>query len=150
MEDPQLYHHIWLVSAGMIAGTTVVHAVFIASAAVALRFIVRPARGVFRFFRDSAVLAVLALWLMAAHLFKIVMWAGIFLHNELFDGWEAAIYFAAACYTTLGFGDLLLPAQWRLLSGATAANGFMLFGLTTAFLFEVLRQLNLAGNHRSG
>ena len=145
MDEGQLYHHFLWVSAAIIAVTTFVHSVFIASAAVALRMFIRPAMGVFRFMRDSAVLAVLALWLMAAHLFQIIMWAWVFVHNELLPSWEAAIYFAAACYTTLGFGDLLLPEQWRLLSGVTAANGFLLFGLSTAFLFEVLRQLNLAG-----
>lgn len=149
MEQTEFYHQLWILAAAMIAATTFVHAAFIAAAAVALRAFTSPAHGVYRFLRDSAVVAALALWLMAAHAIKITMWAWVYIHNDLFPGWEPALYFSAASYTTLGFGDLLLPEQWRLLSGATAANGFLLFGLSTAFMFEVMRQLNLSGrsNH---
>lgn len=145
MEQAQFYPQLW-VSAGMIATTTFVHGVFIAAAAALLRGFIGGMRGVSRFFRDSMVLVLLALWLMTAHLIKIAMWAWVYIQHDLFTGWEPALYFSAASYTTLGFGDILLPEQWRLLSGATAANGFLLFGLSTAFLFEVMRQLNMAGH----
>jgi hypothetical protein len=43
----------------------------------------------------------------------------------------------------LGFGDVLLPQDWRILAGMTAANGFLNFGLLTALLIEALRQIRL-------
>jgi hypothetical protein len=46
-------------------------------------------------------------------------------------------------FTTLGFGDVTLPHDWRLLSGIIAANGLILFGLNTAFLIEILNRLFL-------
>jgi voltage-gated potassium channel Kch len=52
-----------------------------------------------------------------------------------------ALYFATITYTTLGYGDIVLEAQYRMLSGIEAANGFLLFGWTTAFLFEIISQL---------
>ena len=51
------------------------------------------------------------------------------------------MYFSAITFTTVGFGDATLPEEWRQLSGVLGANGLILFSLSTAFLFEVLRRL---------
>lgn len=59
----------------------------------------------------------------------------------IFADFEASLYFSMISFTTLGFGDVILPDNWRLLSGFIATDGFILFGLNTAFLFEVLRRL---------
>lgn len=133
----------------MIAATTFVHGLFVASAAAMFRTATRRARGIVRFLRDSFSLVFLVLWLMAAHVIEIAMWGGSFLHYDVFADFETALYFSAASYTTLGFGDVLAPLEWRLLSGAAAANGLLLFGLSAAFMFDAARQLNLAdaGQH---
>ena len=132
----------------MIAVTTFVHGVFVAAAAALFRTAARRARGVLRFFRDSVSLVILVLWLMAAHVIEIAMWGGAFMHYDVFADLETALYFSAASYTTLGFGDVLAPLEWRLLSGAAAANGLLLFGLSAAFLFDAARRLNLADAQR--
>jgi hypothetical protein len=51
---------------------------------------------------------------------------------------EAALYFSATTFTSLGFGDIVLTPEWRLLGSFEATNGLLLFGWTTAFLFEVI------------
>ncbi len=60
----------------------------------------------------------------------------------LFETNEATLYFAAATLTKLGYGNLILPISWRLLTGIFAANGLLLFGLCAAFLFEVFAWLH--------
>ena len=144
VEQAQIYHQL-LVSAVVIAATTFVHGVFVAAAASVFRASKGRQRGAVRFLRDSIVLVVLVLWLMSAHVIEIGMWAQTFIHFELFETLEAALYFSAASYTTLGFGDVLLPVDWRLLSGAAAANGLLLFGLSAAFLFGAVGRLDLPG-----
>ena len=62
----------------------------------------------------------------------------------LFDALEPAVYFALVSFTTLGYGDLLLPDGWRLLGGMAAANGFMTFGILIASLVEALRHVRVA------
>ena len=52
--------------------------------------------------------------------------------------------FSLVSFTTLGFGDILLDEPYRLLSGMMAADGLILFGLTTAFLIEFIRSLHVA------
>jgi hypothetical protein len=41
-------------------------------------------------------------------------------------------------YTTLGYGDVTPLAKWRLLGPMTAMNGVLMFGWSTALMFEVL------------
>lgn len=132
------------VSGAMIAGTTFIHALFVSAAAVGLRLTARSISGPARFIRDAFALVALALWLVLAHAVEIGAWSGLYLRLGLFETAEQAYYFAATCFTTLGFGDIVLPEEQRLLSVATAANGFILFGLSAAFLIEAASQLRLA------
>jgi len=50
------------------------------------------------------------------------------------------MYFAFVNYTTLGYGDVLRVERWRLLGPLTAMNGVLLFGWSTAVIFELMRR----------
>ena len=69
------------------------------------------------------------------------IWALLFHALGALPDLETSLYFAFASFTTLGFGDVLLPLEYRLLSGMAATNGLLLFGLFTAFLVEVMRRI---------
>ena len=58
-----------------------------------------------------------------------------------FDAIEPAFYFAMASYTTLGFGDVLPPVEWRVLGTLIGANGMIGFGLAAAALIELVQQV---------
>lgn len=51
---------------------------------------------------------------------------------------EDAYYFAFVNFTTLGYGDIIAARPWRLLGPITAANGMLLFGMSTALIFAVM------------
>ena len=89
------------------------------------------------------VLCVAALWVLAQMTVAIWMWALTMLALGIFDTLELAVYFALVAFTTLGFGDVLLPVEWRLLAGMAAANGLLNIGLVTAGMVETLRQLRI-------
>ena len=93
--------------------------------------------------RFMALLIAVTLWVQAGTALVVALWAWLFMALGLFGEFEAALYFALVSFTTLGFGDVLLPEDWRLLSGFAAANGFLLFGLFTAFLAETMRRIRL-------
>jgi len=57
---------------------------------------------------------------------------------------EHSVDFSLVSFTNLGFGDVHLSKEWRILSGMEAAKGFLSFGLLAAFLVETLRQVRLA------
>lgn len=82
----------------------------------------------------------IALVLMTA---TVWMWALTFRAIGTFVMLEPSVYFSLVAFTTLGFGDILLPGEWRLLGGMTAANGMLMFGMMTAMLVETLRATRL-------
>ena len=96
---------------------------------------VRPPHG-------PKLVAILSLALFRTLLMMTVsvwLWAVSLYWLDIFITLEASVYFALVAFTTLGFGDILLPQEWRLLGGMAAANGLLMFGLLTAILVEILR-----------
>lgn len=100
-------------------------------------WIVRPPHNL----RSMIALVAASLWVQLAVSVSVLLWAITFRVLGIFEGMEPAIYFALVSFTTLGFGDVLLPEQWRLLSGFAASNGLLLFGFFTAFLVELVRRV---------
>lgn len=78
------------------------------------------------------------------------IWALAYLALGLMPDTETAVYFSLVSFTTLGFGDVVLTGDWRLLSGMEAANGFLTFGFLIALLGETFRQVRVLqlGHHR--
>ncbi len=89
------------------------------------------------------VLCVTALWVLLQMTIAVWTWAFTFIALGVFDALETSVYFALVAFTTLGFGDILLPVEWRLLGGMAALNGLLNIGLVTAAMVETLRQLRL-------
>ena len=58
-----------------------------------------------------------------------------------FNEIEEALYFSVVTITTLGYGDITLSEQWRLLGTFEAMGGLILFGVSVAFMMEVVRRL---------
>lgn len=94
----------------------------------------------FRRFGNTATLVAGVLFVLLAITIQIWVWALAFLLAGAIDGLEPALYFTTVSFTTLGFGDITLDPSWRLLSGITAANGFLSFGWSTAYMVELVRR----------
>ena len=92
----------------------------------------------------AVVFALVILAVFVAHFVEIWIWA-IFYYFEAsisaIPNLEAAVYFSTSSFTTVGFGDLVLSKDWRLLGSFEAINGMILFGWSTAFIFAVVRQV---------
>lgn len=93
-----------------------------------------------RFFRIVRTVLPSALTLLAAHVLEIIVWASVYKLLGVSSDGDASFYFAFVNYTTLGYGDVLPTSDWRLLGPMAAGCGILLFGLSTAALFEVMRQ----------
>jgi hypothetical protein len=78
--------------------------------------------------------------LMAAHLIEVLVWALAYAIIDAAPSGSALIYFAFVNYTTLGYGDVTPVERWNLLGPMTAMNGVLMFGWSTAVIFEVLRK----------
>ena len=71
-------------------------------------------------------------------LIEVLVWAVTFLLLNAIDGFEQALYFSMVTFTTLGYGDVTLEEQWRLLASFEAANGIIMFGWTTAIVMAAV------------
>ena len=78
--------------------------------------------------------------LMAAHIAEVAVWALAYGIVGAAPPGTDFIYFAFVNYTTLGYGDVTPAERWILLGPMTAMNGVLLFGWSTAVIFEVLRR----------
>ncbi len=76
-----------------------------------------------------------------AHIVQIWLWAIFYIYIGEMQNLEEALYFSTSAFTTVGFGDIYLDENWRLVSSFQSANGFILFGWSTAFIFEVMSRL---------
>jgi hypothetical protein len=79
--------------------------------------------------------------LMVAHVLEVIVWALAYSMTDVVPRGSDLIYFAFVNYTTLGYGDIVPVKEWQLLGPITAMNGVLLFGWSTAVMFEVLRKI---------
>jgi Ion channel len=79
----------------------------------------------------------LAGWIILLHLIEIALWAFYYAWTLAMPDLQSALYFSAVTYTTTGYGDLVLPPEWRLLGGVEALTGILMCGWSTGFFFAV-------------
>ncbi|MFZ0882802.1 MAG: ion channel [Candidatus Acidiferrales bacterium] len=93
-------------------------------------------------FRNDFLMVMLTMtFTLAAHLIEIAWWAVLFIFCGEFHEFGIAYYHSAMNYTTLGYGDLIMTPAWRLLGPLEAANGMLMFGVSTAMIFAVMQRL---------
>ena len=127
-----------LIGSAIISMTLVIHVGFTAAAEWALkREHIWPGQRA-GFMRFVLLLVGMTLLLLASISLSVWIWAlcllGLGVHNDI----ETAVYFTLVSFTTIGFGDIVLDKEWRILSGLMGANGLLIFGLTTAVLVDFL------------
>jgi hypothetical protein len=79
--------------------------------------------------------------IIVSHLVNTSLWAGFYYKRGLFPDYETSFYFSLGSYTTIGYGDVVLPQRWRLVGGLEGFSGVLLCGLSTAFIFAIVNAL---------
>jgi voltage-gated potassium channel len=74
------------------------------------------------------------------HLLQILLWAA-FYRLRCFRSWESCFYFSATSYSTVGYGDIVLPPVWRLLGPVEAIMGVLMCGISVSALFAIATRL---------
>jgi hypothetical protein len=95
--------------------------------------------------RLIAVMIAAVTVLMIAHFAEVLVWSLIYVVTSVAPAGTDLIYFAFVNYTTLGYGDVTPVERWHLLGPMTAMSGVLMFGWSTAVIFEVLRMTLVAG-----
>jgi voltage-gated potassium channel len=90
---------------------------------------------------QAAVLMVrFAAAMMVLQILETLVWA-CFYRWKCFGAWEASFYFSAASYSTVGYGDVLLPRIWRFLGPLESLTGMLMCGMSVSGLFAILTRI---------
>jgi hypothetical protein len=84
------------------------------------------------------VLVSMSAWLLLSISVCVWLWILCLRWIGVFHDLETAVYFSLVSFTTIGFGDVVLEKEWRILSAMMGANGLLIFGLTTAVMVDFL------------
>jgi hypothetical protein len=122
----------------MVIATTIIQSGFTVAAIRAVRLHVSKElpRSLWR---STLTLALFVLWLFLATILQVWAWALLYLALNALGNIEEAAYFSMETFTTLGYGDITLKENWRLLSTFEAANGLLMFGWSTALVFAAVQ-----------
>jgi len=106
-------------------------------------------------FDDNLVVATGALSggmliIFLGHLLQVGLWALLFVELGEFESYATAFYHSMVNFTSLGYGDLVMSEDWRLLGAMEAAGGVLMFGISTGVGLAVVSMLIQRRSHRQG
>jgi hypothetical protein len=90
---------------------------------------------------QGAAIVFVVLGLVAIHTIEIWFYGVVYFSLGALPDFESALYFSTTSFTTIGYGDVVLDPKWRLFGAIEGANGLLLFGWSTAFLFAVTARM---------
>ena len=130
-----------VVGATAVASTILIRAAAVMATVTFVRRERKLGRAGAGFWFDLFIVALAISVALVAHLVEISVWAFLFVICGEFSEFGTAYYHSAVNYTTLGYGDVLMTPAWRMLGPLEAANGMLMFGVSTAIIFAVIQRL---------
>jgi voltage-gated potassium channel len=91
-------------------------------------------------FRSAVLVVRLTAAVIVLHVALILFWASCY-HWLCFSSWESAFYFSASSYATVGYGDVVLPPNWRMLGPLEGIIGVLMCGMSVSVLFAMVTRL---------
>jgi hypothetical protein len=76
--------------------------------------------------------------LILLHVLEIAVWALFYWWRKCLPDAETSFYFSGVTYTSVGYGDVVLPKEWRLLGPLEGLTGILMCGLSTGFFFAAV------------
>jgi hypothetical protein len=124
-----------------------IHAIGLSAAA---RWLRHPMTTAHQFWPGTLLFIRLAGWIIVLHLIEITVWALFYVWKDAMADVQSALYFSAVTYTTTGYGDVVLPQEWRLLGAIEALTGILMCGWSTGFFFVVVSRMFRTEANRAG
>jgi hypothetical protein len=140
-----MWHQI-VVGSALVIATTLAHG---AGTVVAMRVLSRIGHVYRTYIGRGLVISLLVLVMFLVSVADAMLWAYAYVQVGAISDPETAMYFSMVTFTTLGYGDVTLGTDWRLLASFEAANGTIMFGWTTALVVAYMQRMiaTLQGQH---
>ena len=123
----------------LVAGTVMIHAVGLA---ILLKALMKSqGRLPTCFWPIVWLLNRVTLGLIVMHLAAISVWRMFYNWRDCLPDLESAFYFSGVTCATIGYGDLVLPKLWRMLSPVGGLAGILKCGLSAGIFFSVVNQI---------
>jgi hypothetical protein len=91
--------------------------------------------------RMVAIFVVSLAFIVTSHTMQVWVWAAAYVFSDVLPDWNTSVYFSLVTYTSLGYGDIVLPAAVRIFGAFAAVTGLLGFGISTAYLVSLLNRL---------
>jgi len=88
--------------------------------------------------RADVLMSGMVFLLLALHLMEIGLWSAALVYSGLVSDWRAAGFFAGNTYTTIGYGEMILPPGWKMLAPVIAISGLFTFGWSGSVLVDLV------------
>lgn len=124
----------------------IVHVALLGLLVYGLRHVDRAVENWHAVLRNFSVLAVSLLVIVFSHTLQVWLWAASLIDQDQIADWSTALYFTLVTYTSLGYGDVILPPASRLFGAFASVTGLLAFGMSTAILVAVMTRLLSAEN----
>jgi hypothetical protein len=121
--------------------TILIHGMALGATVNFFRRETRLGRAGMRYVIDLTIVVVVMSFAFVAHIIEVAVWARLFLWCGEFHEFGLAYYHSAVNYTTLGYGDVIMSPAWKLLGPLEAADGSLMFGVSTGMVFAVIMRL---------
>ena len=106
-----------------------------------IRIIIRDDHKTANFGFDTYVISIVLVMLFAGHLVQAAIWAMLFMYVGEFSDFMTAFYHSTVNFASLGYGDIVMSEEWRLLGALEASNGVLMFGLSAGTMLSVMTKL---------
>lgn len=91
---------------------------------------------------DFGIISVVTGTLFVGYLAQAAVWAALFTYvGDQFDAYSVAFYHSLVNFTSLGYGDIVMDENWRLMGALEAANGVLMFGIGASSLLAVMNMV---------
>ena len=130
--------------AGMMVVTTIIHAMFMVAGIRVTEWKVSRFGQARSETKRAVLISAFTVWMFLAIVIEAWLWAVLYLVHPgitVLPGLETSFYFSMVTFTSLGYGDIVLPGKWRTLASIQAANGVIVFGWTTALIFDFIQRM---------
>lgn len=131
--------HQIIMGAGLVGATVIIQAGFMLVGLRALEAL-RTKERRFAHHHATLIIVIFVLFMFLAMIIDVWLWAAVYMIIGAIDTLEEALYFSTTTFTTIGYGDVVLGREWRLLASFEGANGLIMFGWTTALVIAAIQR----------